>query len=293
MNLEGTFTAIVTPFHEDGSIDYDSFARLIEDQIKAGISGIVVLGTTGESPTISPEEHNRVIKFAIEKAAKRTLVIAGTGSNSTDEAIEYSVKAKEDGADALLLVSPYYNKPTQKGLYEHFKKIADSVDLPQIIYNIKGRTAVNVETDTLMKLAEHKNIVAVKEASGDISQMMDVLMRAPKDFTVISGDDNITFPLMCLGGKGALSVGSNIVPADVIVMVNAVLRGDFDEARKKHFELLPLMKACFIETNPIPIKTMLAMQGKIKESFRLPMCAMEAGNKEKLRSIFSRYQSRK
>ncbi|OHB21984.1 MAG: 4-hydroxy-tetrahydrodipicolinate synthase [Parcubacteria group bacterium RIFCSPLOWO2_01_FULL_48_18] len=293
MNLEGTFTAIVTPFHEDGSIDYDSFARLIEDQIKAGISGIVVLGTTGESPTISPEEHNRVIKFAIEKAAKRTLVIAGTGSNSTDEAIEYSVKAKEDGADALLLVSPYYNKPTQKGLYEHFKKIADSVDLPQIIYNIKGRTAVNVETDTLMKLAEHKNIVAVKEASGDISQMMDVLMRAPKDFTVISGDDNITFPLMCLGGKGVISVVSNIVPADVIVMVNAVLRGDFDEARKKHFELLPLMKACFIETNPIPIKTMLAMQGKIKESFRLPMCAMEAGNKEKLRSIFSRYQSRK
>jgi len=289
MQFRGTFTAIITPFNQDGSVDYESFKNLIENQIEAGITGIVVLGTTGESPTITSAEHNEVIKFVIDTVGDRAQVIVGTGSNSTAEAINYSNQAKEDGADGLLLVNPYYNKPTQKGLYEHFKAIADEVDIGQMVYNIKGRTGVNIETSTLLRLAEHKNIVAVKEASGDINQIMSVISRVPKDFSVLSGDDNMTFPLMALGGHGVVSVVSNIVPGEVVAMVNSALSGDWDLARAKHYELLPLMRACFLETNPIPIKTMLAIKGKIEEIFRLPMCAMTPENREKLEKILSKY----
>ncbi len=237
--MTGTYTAIVTPFNKDGSIDWALFKNLIDYNISGGVDGIVPMGTTGESPTLNEDEHKEVIKRAIEYASDRVKIIAGTGSNCTKTAVELTEFAKSCGADAVLSVSPYYNKPTQQGLIEHFTAIAD-VGIPVIVYNIKSRCGVNVETSTLMKLAQHKYIVGVKEASGDIQQMMDVIARKPEDFTIISGDDNMTFPLCCIGGDGIISVAANIVPYRISKMVKYALSGDMENGRKMHFELLPL-----------------------------------------------------
>ena len=285
---KGAFTALITPFDEKGDFDEKSFRNIISFQIKSNIDGIVPCGTTGESPSLEKEDYENVIKAAVDSANGKIPVIAGTGSNSTRHAVELTKMAADIGADASLLVCPYYNKPTQEGLYRHFSEIAKKVDIPLVIYNIQGRTGINMETQTLSRLAkEHSNIVAVKEASGNISQMMDVLSELPKEFSVLSGDDNLTFPLMALGGKGVISVASNIIPKEMHELTDNMLNGRLDKAKKIHYSMLPLFKAIFIETNPIPIKTALSMKGMCKESFRLPMCSMNPANKEKLKNVLA------
>ena len=271
--FRGVYTALITPFTKEGNIDEEAFRKIIENQITSGIDGLVPCGTTGESPTLSHEEHDRVIELTIEYAAGRVPVIAGTGSNSTAEAIRLSKHAQEAGASALLLVNPYYNKPTQKGLYLHFKTIAEAVKIPCIVYNIKGRSAVNVETDTLVKIMEaESNILGVKEASGDLNQMKDVIAKRRDDFSVLSGDDNMTLNLVEAGGDGVVSVASNIIPKRMVEFIHSALDGEIDAARREEEALMPLFKAMFLETNPIPIKTAMAMQGWCEEGFRLPMC---------------------
>ena len=284
--FKGAFTAIVTPFKENEAIDELALRNLVEFQKKKKIDGIVPCGTTGESPTLDYEEHQKVIEIVVESANGEVPVIAGTGSNSLKEAIDMTKHAADAGADASLQVCPYYNKPTQEGLYRHFSEIAKSVDIPIIIYNIHGRTCINLETSTLAKLAnEHSNIVGVKEASGNIAQMMDVIDALPKNFAVLSGDDNFTLPLMSLGGKGVISVASNIIPDEMHELTDSALSGNFKKAMELHYKFLPLFKGIFIETNPIPIKAALAMKGMIKEVYRLPMCEMKAEHKEKLKKI--------
>jgi len=253
--FKGVYTALATPFLVNGEVDEKALHDLIEDQIAAGISGLVPMGTTGESPTLSHEEHSRIIEKVIRMADGRIPIIAGTGSNSTDEAIMLTKRAKDMGATACLQVVPYYNKPSQEGMYRHFMAIAEASNLPMIIYNIAGRTGKNMETDTLMRLAAHPLVVGVKEASGDLAQMMEVLARRPKDFCVLSGDDNLTMPLVALGGDGVISVASHLIPKEMEEIVAAVNRGDLETARKIHFRYLPLFKAIFLDTNPIPVKT--------------------------------------
>lgn len=284
--FKGAYTAIITPFKEDESIDEEALKKLIDFNIESGIAGIVPCGTTGESPTLSPEEHDKVIEITIKHVAGRAKVIAGTGSNCTKEAIELSQHAEKAGADALLLVNPYYNKPTQEGLYRHFKAIADSVKIPCIVYNIKGRTGVNVETSTLMRLIKDcSNIAAVKEASGDINQIKDVIANAPKEFCVLSGDDNITLELIKNGGKGVISVISNFVPKEMSKMVKAALEGDIEKAEELNEWLSPLMEAEFIETNPIPVKYMLSLQNKCNEIYRLPLCELSEEHKKEVKEL--------
>ena len=284
--FKGAITAIVTPFTEKGELDEESLRKLVEFQVKNRIDGIVPCGTTGESPTLSHDEHKRVIEITIDAAKGKVPVIAGAGSNSTRHAVEMTKMAADLGADASLHVPPYYNKPTQEGIYRHFCEIAKAANLPVIAYNIQGRTAVNIETQTLARLArEHSNIAGVKEASGNIAQMMDVISSLPREFCVLSGDDNLALPLMALGGKGVVSVASNIIPKEMHELCEYAIKGNFEKAGKMHYELLPLFKEIFIETNPIPIKAALAMKGMIKESYRLPMCEMKDENKEKLRKI--------
>ncbi len=286
--FKGVYTAIITPFKQDGSVDEECLKKLIDFNIENGVSGIVPCGTTGESPTLNHDEHDRVIKLTVDHVNKRVPVIAGTGSNSTAEAIRLTNHAEEAGADACLLVNPYYNKPTQEGLYRHFKAIADSVKFDCVVYNIKGRTGVNVETATLMRLANDcKNIVAVKEASGDINQMKDVISQRPEGFSVLSGDDNITLELIKAGGDGIISVASNIVPDRMVAMVKAALDGNFEEAERLNNELAPLFEAEFIETNPIPMKCALALKGMCEEVYRLPMCELRPENKEKLKKVLT------
>jgi len=283
MAYQGVYTALVTPFNERGAVDEASLQKLVEQQIGAGVAGLVPMGTTGESPTLSHEEHMDVVGKVVRWTAGRVPVIAGTGSNSTDEALHLTKKARDLGASATLQVVPYYNKPNQEGLYRHFLALADQIDLPLIVYNIAGRTAKNLETDTLMRLAAHKNIVGVKEASGDLGQMMDVLARRPKGFTVLSGDDNLLFPLLALGGDGVISVAAHLVPQALVELTKEALGGHFERAREIHYQLMPLFKALFIDTNPIPVKTALAMQGHMQETFRLPMCPMDEPKRKALR----------
>ena len=286
--FKGAITAIVTPFTKHGEIDSAALRKLVEFQLQNDIDGIVPCGTTGESPTLGHEEHETVFKEVIGAVGGKVQVIAGTGGNSTKKVIEMTKLAKELGADASLQVCPYYNKPTQEGLYRHFSAIANAVDIPLVIYNIQGRTAVNMETATLARLAEeHSNIIAVKEASGNLAQMMDVLSTLPKSFTVLSGDDNMTLPLMALGGRGVISVASNIIPKEMHELAELALNGKWDKARELHFRLLPLFKGIFIETNPIPIKAALAMKGIVQENYRLPMCGMNEENREKLRKMLN------
>jgi len=284
MKLEGVYTALVTPMSADGALDEKALRRLVDFQIEGGVSGLVPVGTTGESPTLDGDECKRVIRIVVEQARGRVPVIAGAGSNSTSEAIHYAKDAREAGANATLQVAPYYNKPTTQGFLGHFRAIADAVDLPIVVYNIPGRTGKNIDNPTMLDLAQHRNIVAVKEASGDIGQIMELIAKKPSRFTVLSGDDNLVFPIMALGGMGVISVASNLVPQQMSRFVGAALKGDWDAARKMHYELLPLFKAIFIETNPIPIKAALAMKGMIAETYRLPMCAMTAKNRESLQA---------
>ncbi len=287
--FKGSIVAIVTPFKK-GRVDYKTFEDLIEFQIKNGTSGIVPCGTTGESPTLTTEEHIKVIEACIETVKGRIPVIAGTGSNSTAEAIELTKHACDAGADGALIVSPYYNRPTQKGLYLHFKAIADSVDIPIILYNIASRTGVNIETSTVAKLAHDcKNIVGVKEASGSLDQMQAVRIATPKDFVLLSGDDALTLPLMSIGGSGVISVVANIIPADTAKMVELFLKGKIEEARKIHFKMLPLIKAMFLETNPIPLKKAMELMGLSSGEVRLPLSEMEEGNVDKLKKALKDY----
>lgn len=274
--FSGVYTALITPFTKYGLIDQKAFADIIEFQIEQGIDGLVPCGTTGESPTLSHNEHDRVIAKTVEISNGRVPVIAGTGSNATSEAVRLSRHAETAGVDALLLVNPYYNKPTQKGLYLHFRTIADSVGIPCIVYNIKGRTGINVETDTLVRLAaDCPNIVAVKEASGNLSQMKDVIERTDDDFSVLSGDDNMALDLVESGGNGVISVASNLLPAQMVKMIHTALDGDVATARELEKSLSEFFSACFCETNPIPIKTAMSQYGWCEEEFRLPMCSLE------------------
>jgi 4-hydroxy-tetrahydrodipicolinate synthase len=286
--FSGAFTAIVTPF-KDGNLDEAGLKELVRFGIEGGISGFVPCGTTGESPTLSHDEHRRVIEIVVKEVAGQVKVIAGTGSNSTNEAIELTRYARKVGADGALLVSPYYNKPTQEGLYQHFKSVAEAVDIPLIVYNIQGRTAVNVENATMERLSRVPNIVGVKEASGSILQMSEVIRLCGTEFDVLSGDDQITFPLMALGGKGVVSVVTNIVPDKMSQLVRNMLNGAIEEARSIHFEIYELCQAMFIETNPIPIKVALGFMGKIQPEFRLPLCAPSPANTEKLKNVLARY----
>lgn len=286
--IKGSIVAIVTPFR-DGKFDEKAFADLIEWHISEGTDAIVPCGTTGESATLEYEEHYRVIKTAIEVVNKRIPVIAGTGANSTEETIMMTKKAEELGADAALLVAPYYNKPTQEGLYRHYRAVAESVELPLVLYNVPGRTAVNIAPTTVARLAEFDNIVAIKEASANMRQVSDIIRLCGDRITVLSGDDFTTFPLIMLGGRGVISVSANIVPSKVAALCRLANEGNTEEARTLHYELEPLNAAMFLETNPIPVKTALALMGKIKEEFRLPLCEMADDNKEKLKKVLKDY----
>jgi len=286
--FKGSIVAIVTPF-KDGKVDEESYRELIEFQIENGTSAIVPCGTTGESATLNVEEHARVIDIAVEAVNKRVLVIAGTGGNSTSEAIELTEHAKKVGADATLQVTPYYNKPTQEGLYQHFKAIAKAVPLPQVLYNVPGRTSVNMLPETVARLAELPEVVAIKEASGNLGQMADIVRLAGDKITLLSGDDNLTLPVLSIGGAGVVSVVANIVPRDTADLVNAWEEGRTDEAKGLFYKLLPLCQAMFFETNPIPVKTSLALMGKIQDEMRLPLYSMAPANLEKLKKALSEY----
>lgn len=289
--FSGAITAIVTPFLPSGEVDVEALKRLVEFQIKNGISAIVPCGSTGEAATMDEEEKALVIKTVVETARKRVPVIAGAGSNDTEKAIKSSRIAQEAGADALLHVTPYYNKPTPKGLVAHFKAIADSVDLPIILYNVPGRTGSNVTAEVTLKVAkEVPQVVGVKEASGNINQIMDIIKGASRDFSVLSGDDAITLPVMVLGASGVISVVSNEIPKQMSALCQAALAGDFEKAKKIHFEWLDLMNINFIETNPQPVKTALAIMGMIQEVFRLPLVSMEEKNQEKLRAVLKSHK---
>lgn len=283
--LRGLYTAIVTPFTEDGAVDEQAFTALLEYQIQGNVQGVVVCGTTGESPTVTEKEFFALFKLAKKMAPNGFQIIAGTGSNNTQHVIERSKAAADLGADALLLAAPYYNKPSQKGLIAHYHAIADSVDLPQIIYNVPGRTAVNILPDTLAVLARHPNIKAVKEACGDINQIMDVIKAVPNDFAVLAGDDAISLPTIAAGGCGVISVISNEAPAQMSAMVQHALRGDFRAARQDFYALLPLMKANFWESNPMIVKAALAEMGIIKNVLRLPLVPMDTKFQDPLRNI--------
>ncbi len=268
----GTYTALITPFTEANQIDWPALERLIDHQVAAGITGLVFVGTTGESPTLTHQEHREILRRSVELVAGRCQVIHGTGSNNTRESIEFATVAAEAGADGHLVINPYYNKPTQEGLYRHFTAVADAADLPVIVYNIQGRTAVNLETETLLRLAQHRNIVGVKEASGNMAQIMDVIRRTPDNFAVLSGDDALTLPLMACGGDGLVSVISNALPRSTVALVNHCLEGHWDEARDAFYALLDLMQLSMIETNPIPIKYMMHALGYCTKEVRLPLC---------------------
>ena len=282
--FRGSIVAIVTPF-KNGIVDESALSRLIEWHISEGTNAIVPCGTTGEASTLDYEEHYRVIELTINTAKGRVPVIAGTGANSTDETIMITEKAKEMGADGALIVTPYYNKPTQEGLYRHYKKIAEKVDIPIVLYNVPSRTGVNLLPQTVARLSEIKNIVGIKEATGDMKQVSEVIRLCGDRLNVISGDDFTTLPLLALGGKGVISVSANVVPKDVSMMCRAWENGNIEDARKIHFKLEPLNYAMFIETNPLPAKTALSMMGKIQEEFRLPLCPMNEGNREKLKKL--------
>jgi 4-hydroxy-tetrahydrodipicolinate synthase len=283
--FQGSLVAMVTPFR-NGSVDEAKIRELVEFHVKNGTDALVPCGTTGESPTLSHDEHKRVVEIVVGAAAGRIAVVAGTGSNSTAEAIDLTRHAERAGANAALVVNPYYNKPTQEGLYRHFRTVAESVSIPIFVYNIQSRTAVNVETDTLARLTRDcRNIIGVKEASGSLDQMSQVIAACGPDFTVLSGDDNLTLPLLAIGGRGVISVIANIVPRETAEMTHAALDGDWKRARDLHYKLFPLARAAFLETNPIPIKEAMAMAGMIEPEFRLPMCRMSDANREKLRAV--------
>jgi len=282
--FEGVYTALITPF-ENGKLDEDALRALVEQQIQAGITGLVPVGSTGESATLSHDEHNAVIDITIAAAGGRVPVIAGTGSNNTREAIDLTRHAKAAGASGALLLSPYYNKPTQEGLVEHFEAIANETELPLVLYNIPGRTASNVLPETIARLAEHEYIVGVKEACGDLDQITKLISLCPDDFTVLSGDDSLLLPLLSIGGKGGICVTSNVAPQAMLDLFAAAEANDFARAREVHYQLLPLMNALFLETNPIPVKAALALMGVCTDEIRLPLTPLTRANRERLQAV--------
>jgi len=282
--------AIITPFDEQGRVDVESYRQLIEFQIENGTDVIVPCGTTGESATLSYEEHNQVIKTCIEQVNKRVPVVAGTGSNATREAIEISQHAKEMGTDGVLLVSPYYNKPSQEGLYQHYKALAEAVAIPQILYNVPSRTSMNMTASTTIRLAEFDNIVAIKEASGDLTQASEIIEAAGDKIDVVSGDDFLTLPMMACGGKGVISVTANIMPKEVKAMVAAVQENRWDDARALHLKLLAVHQAMFIESNPVPVKTTASLMGKCRADVRLPLVDMGQETLGKLQVVLKKYK---
>ena len=286
--FKGSIVAIVTPFR-NGAVDEEKLRELVEFQIAGGTDGIVPCGTTGEASTLDYDEHMAVVRIVVQQVGKRVPVIAGTGSNSTAEAIELTEKAKAVGADGVLLVTPYYNKPTQEGLFRHYMAIADAVAIPQILYNVPGRTGVNMLPETVARLAAHKNIVAIKEATGSLQQASEVLALCGDRIDVLSGDDFITFPMMACGAKGVISVLANIMPKEVGDLTDAFYAGKLEEARQLHLKLLKISNAMFIESNPIPVKTALGLMGKCSDEARLPLCPMGEGNKAKLATIMKEY----
>ena len=287
--FKGSMVALITPF-KNGKIDEKALGELVEFHIKNGTTALVPCGTTGESATLNYEEHDKVIELTIEFAKGRIPVIAGTGSNSTEEAIALTKHAKKAGARASLQVSPYYNRPTQKGLYLHFKAIAEAVDIPIILYNIASRTGVNIEPETFVKLAQIKNIIGVKEASGSLEQMSRIRSLVRKDFLLISGDDALTLPVMSIGGVGIISVVANIIPRDVAYMCALFEKGNIKRCEELHYKMLDLIKAMFIETNPIPVKTAMGLMKMIDPQIRLPLCEMLPENKEKLVKALKDYK---
>jgi 4-hydroxy-tetrahydrodipicolinate synthase len=280
----GIITALVTPFRND-AVDETSLRALVDDQIKNGVDGLVPVGTTGESPTLSFDEHIRVIKIVVEAARKRVPVIAGTGSNATHEAIELSQEARKVGADGLLLVTPYYNRPTQDGLYRHFKAIVDAVPLPTVLYNVPGRTACDLLPETIARLAELPPVVGVKEATGSALRAAQILAKVGDRLVVLSGDDATAFPLFALGARGCISVVSNVAPAEMSAMWDAAAAGDWKKARELHYKLLPLSEWLFVEPNPTPAKAALALMGRMSDEVRAPLYPPTAGNREKIREI--------
>jgi 4-hydroxy-tetrahydrodipicolinate synthase len=284
----GAMVAIVTPF-KNGAVDEEGLRQLIEFQIENGTKAIIPCGTTGESATLSHKEHERVIEITVAQAKGRVPVIAGTGSNNTVEAIQLTAHAKKVGADGVLMISPYYNKPTQEGLYQHYKKVAEEVPIPIVLYNIPGRTAVNMEPGTIARLAAIDNIVAVKEASGSMKQITDIIQLCGDKLTVVSGEDFLTYPLMAVGGKGVISVVSNVAPRDMADLCDLCLAGKWDEARSLYYRLLPLCHAMFYETNPAPVKAALEMMGKISAEVRLPLAPMSEMNRTRLRKDLKEY----
>jgi 4-hydroxy-tetrahydrodipicolinate synthase len=288
MKLHGCGTALVTPFRQDQTIDQDALGRLVEWQVESGIHFLVPCGTTGETPALSKEEWLRVIDITIEVAGGKVPIVAGATSNCTADAVEKARElSKRKGVDAILTASPYYNKPTQEGQYQHFKAIAEAVDKPLVLYNVPGRTAANIEPTTLGRLAKIPNIIAVKEASGNISQIAEVFNHVPESFLVFSGDDAVTLPVVSLGGVGIISVASNEIPREMAELTQAALDNDWKKARRIHRKFLPLMQANFIESNPMPVKAVLAMMGRMEEIYRLPMLPMKRETRGKLQQIAS------
>ncbi len=287
--FRGVYTALVTPFTQKGELDENALRRLVDQQIEVGVQGLVPVGTTGESPTVSHDENIRVIEVVVEQNAGRVPVVAGTGSNSTIEAIQLTARAKKLGANACLQVVPYYNRPNQEGLYQHFASIAEAVDLPIILYNHPGRTGRNLEPETVLRLAKHKNIAAIKEASGNLPQMMEIIALAPVGFSILSGDDNLTLPLMACGGHGVISVASHIAGADMVALCKAIEEGHMDEARRLHYQLMPLCKALNIDTNPIPVKYALSKLGLIEEMYRLPLTPLTDKQKAEVDAAMQAY----
>ncbi|MCW7480864.1 4-hydroxy-tetrahydrodipicolinate synthase [Leptospira kanakyensis] len=275
--FQGVYTAVITPFRQ-GKIDYDSYFKILENQIRSGVAGVVPCGTTGESPTLSYEEHKELIQKTVKVVAGKIQVIAGTGSNSTKEAIELTESACADGVDGILSVNPYYNKPTQEGMFRHFTEIANVSSKPVMLYNIPGRTNVNLLPETVARLSAHPQIAAIKEATGDLGQMAKVIAATPSDFDLLSGDDNLTLPVLSIGGRGVVSVVSNLFPRACVDMVSLYLRGDLEASKKIYYKLLPVFINAFIETNPIPIKAAMSWFGYCENELRLPMTSLSEGS---------------
>jgi 4-hydroxy-tetrahydrodipicolinate synthase len=286
--FSGSIVALVTPF-KDGQVDWQSLEALIEFHVQSGTDGIVPCGTTGESATLTHQEHDDVIKAVIKHVANRLPVIAGTGSNSTDEAVRLTREAEKSGADGALMISPYYNRPTQEGIYQHYRKVASAVGIPIIVYNIPGRTGSKIEPETLARMAEIKNIAGVKEATGSVDQAIDVIRLCGDQLPVYSGEDTLTFSLMSLGGKGVISTVANVAPKAMAELAEACLKGDWDRGRALQFKLIPLIHGMFIETNPIPVKTALALMGKCRGDLRLPLTPMAEGNLAKLKQTMGEF----
>lgn len=285
--IQGSYTAIITPFNEDGTLDYAALTKLLHMQVEHGIDGIVAVGTTGESPTVSHKENIDIVKHVIETVGSRVSVIAGTGSNSTAEAINMTKQAADIGAHYSLQVCPYYNKPNQEGFYKHFSRIADFCPIPIIIYNVPGRTGSSISNNTILRLARHERIVAVKEASGDLIKVSDLISRKPSDFSVLSGNDDSAFMLCALGGQGVISVASNVAPKRVATMIHEILNDDLAQARKLHHQLSPLFSVLFCDANPIPVKYALAEMKFCKEFYRLPLSELAEDKKHQVKAVLA------